>query len=102
MTRRKFLILSSIGALNSAIFLGCHIWLAITPTSGPEGISAAFCAYTSVFLSVILSAFALECLYADLQRKSLGWKTPLATVLSIAPLIFFLLVDFLPYHTHNR
>ena len=55
-------------------------------------------AYASVFLSVILSRFTLGELYVELRRRDLTWQTGLAAALAIAPLVFFLFVDFLPFH----
>jgi hypothetical protein len=96
MEDRQILLLA-LGVPNTAVFFFCHIYLRENPGSGPEGISFAFVGLVTVFFSVFLSALTLKISYEELRKGCLTGKTVLLTVLAVAPLLFYLLVDFLPY-----
>jgi hypothetical protein len=94
-----FIILSVTASLNAALFFWCHASLTRNASSGPEGIGTAILAFCCVFVSAILSAFSLNQLYAELRNRVVSWRTLLASFLAIIPLLFFLLVDVLPFRS---
>jgi hypothetical protein len=93
----RAMILGALGGINSVLFFICHISLTENPGSGPEGIGTALLMLATVFFSAILSAFALKILYQEYRMRSLEGMAILAGMLAVAPLVFYLVVDVLPY-----
>ena len=95
---RKTAILLALGCVNTAFFVLCRFLLASNPGSGPEGIGTAIFIIISAAFSALLSAFALNEIYDELGKGNLSGLKMTAAGFDLAPLLIFLLVDYLPHH----
>ena len=82
----RFLILS---AGNLVVFLLCYLRVAHAPGGGVEGLGSALLGFVSLFISLLLSGFGMNQIYAELRQGRPSVKAVLSTAFAIAPLVIF-------------
>lgn len=80
--QRKFIILTSLGGLNTTVFATCYGIASTDNGSSFAGLIPAVICYGSVFASMFLGAFAVY------YYKEFSAKILLSTLLALAPFLF--------------